>query len=41
MSPKPPLFKPLAAVAQMDYKPEAAQDSWQRILAFFDQYLRS
>ncbi len=40
MSRKPPLLAPLAAVAQMDYKPEAAEDAWQRILAFFGTYLR-
>jgi dienelactone hydrolase len=24
----------------MDFKPDAAQDAWQRIFAFFGQYLR-
>lgn len=37
MSRKPPL---LAVVARMDYKPQAAEDAWQRILAFFGTYLR-
>ena len=40
MSPKPPLLKPVTALARMDFKPEAAQDAWQRIFAFFGQYLR-
>ena len=40
MSRKPRLLAPLAAVTQMDYKPEAAEDAWQRILAFFGTYLR-
>ncbi len=25
---------------RMDFKPDAAQDAWQRIFAFFGQYLR-
>ena len=40
MSRKPPLLAPLAVVTRMDYKPEAAEDAWQRILAFFGTYLR-
>ena len=40
MSPKPPLLTPVTALARMDFKPEAAQDAWQRIFAFFGQYLR-
>jgi carboxymethylenebutenolidase len=40
MSPKPPLLAPVTALARLDFKPEAAEDAWQRILAFFDQYLR-
>jgi carboxymethylenebutenolidase len=40
MSRKPPLLAPLAVVARMDYKPQAAEDAWQRILAFFGTYLR-
>ena len=40
MSPKPPLLKPVTALARLDFKPEAAQDAWQRIFAFFGQYLR-
>jgi carboxymethylenebutenolidase len=40
MTPKPPLLKPVTALARLDFKPEAAQDAWQRIFAFFGQYLR-
>jgi len=40
MSPKPPLLKPVTALARLDFKPEAAQDAWQRIFTFFGQYLR-
>jgi carboxymethylenebutenolidase len=40
MSPKPPLLKPVTALARLDFKPEAAQDAWQRIFAFFGEYLR-
>src|SRR5208282_348520 len=32
MSRKPALLAPVAVVARMDYKPEAAEDAWQRIL---------
>jgi len=40
MTPKSPRLTPVTALARMDFKPEAAQDAWQRILAFFGQYLR-
>ncbi len=40
MSPKPPLLAPVTVLARMDFKPDAAEDAWQRILAFFGQYLR-
>jgi carboxymethylenebutenolidase len=40
MSPKPPLLAPVTALARLDYKPEAADDAWRRILAFFGTYLR-
>ena len=40
MSPKPRLLTPVTALARMDFKPDAAQDAWQRIFAFFGQYLR-
>jgi carboxymethylenebutenolidase len=41
LSPKPAALAPLAIVARLDYKADAAQDAWQRILAFFDTYLRA
>jgi carboxymethylenebutenolidase len=40
MSRKPPLLAPVAVLTRTDFKPEAAQDAWQRIFAFFGQYLR-
>jgi carboxymethylenebutenolidase len=40
MSPKPPLLAPVAVLARLDFKPEATQDAWRRIFAFFGQYLR-
>jgi len=40
MSRKPPLFAPVAVLARLDFKPEATQDAWRRIFAFFGQYLR-
>jgi carboxymethylenebutenolidase len=40
MTPKPPLLTPVTTLARMDFKPEAAEDAWQRILAFLGQYLR-
>jgi len=41
MSTKPAAITPLARLARLDYKPEAAEDSWQRIFAFFGQHLQS
>jgi hypothetical protein len=32
---------PLARLVRLDYKPEAAEDSWRRILAFFGEHLPS
>jgi len=29
-----------ARLVRLDYKPEAAQDSWRRILAFFSEHLQ-
>lgn len=40
LSPKRGPLKPLAVLTRTDYSPEAAADAWQRILAFFGQYLR-
>ena len=40
MSPKPAWLTPLTRLARLDYKPEAAEDSWRRIFAFFDEHLR-
>lgn len=40
MSPKPALLKPLVRLMRVDYRPEAAEDAWQRIFTFFGQYLR-
>jgi carboxymethylenebutenolidase len=40
MSRKPPLLAPVAVLTRTDFKPEATQDAWQRILAFFGEYLR-
>ncbi len=40
MTPKPSLLAPVTVLARMDFKPEATEDAWQRILAFFGQYLR-
>jgi carboxymethylenebutenolidase len=40
MSHKPPLFAPVAVLARLDFKPEATQDAWRRIFAFFGRYLR-
>jgi len=39
MSPKPAWLTPLARLARLDFKPEAAEDSWHRILAFFGEHL--
>jgi carboxymethylenebutenolidase len=41
MSTKPTALAPLTRLARLDYKPESAEDSWQRIFAFFGKYLRS
>ena len=41
MSTKPGALAPLARLARLDYRPESAEDSWQRILAFFGEHLRS
>ena len=41
MSRRPASLAPLAALARLDFKPEAAQDAWRRILAFFGEYLGS
>jgi carboxymethylenebutenolidase len=41
MSTKPGALAPLARLARLDYRPESAEDSWRRILAFFDDHLRS
>jgi carboxymethylenebutenolidase len=40
MSRKPRLLAPVAVLARVDFKPEATQDAWRRIFAFFSQYLR-
>jgi len=40
MSPKPTTMAPLTALARLKYDKEAAEDAWQRIFAFFGQYLR-
>lgn len=39
--PKHPALAPLANFARMGYNEAAAEDSWQRILAFFAENLRS
>jgi carboxymethylenebutenolidase len=39
MSPKPATLKPVTMLARLDYNPEAAEDAWRRILAFFGQHL--
>ena len=39
MSPKPAALKPLVRLARLDYQPSAAEDAWQRIIAFFGEYL--
>ena len=39
MSPKPAALKPVTMLTRLDYNPEAAEDAWRRILAFFGQYL--
>ena len=40
MSSKPAPLAPLAALARLNYDKGAAEDAWQRIFAFFGQYLR-
>ena len=40
MSPKPAALAPLTALARLRYDKAAAEDAWQRIFAFFGQYLR-
>jgi carboxymethylenebutenolidase len=40
MSPKPAAMAPLTKLARLKYDREAAEDAWQRIFAFFGQYLR-
>jgi carboxymethylenebutenolidase len=39
MSRRPAALAPLAALVRLDFKPEAAQDSWRRILSFFGEHL--
>jgi carboxymethylenebutenolidase len=41
MSPKPAALAPLVALARLKYDKEAAEDAWQRIFAFFGQYLQA
>ncbi len=41
MSPKPAPVARLAVLARMGYNPQAAEDAWQRIFAFFGQHLQS
>ena len=41
MSTKPSWLTPLTRLVRLDYKPEAAEDSWRRILAFFGAHLQS
>ena len=40
MSRKPAPLVPLAELTRMNYRPDAAEDAWQRIGAFFGQHLR-
>ena len=40
MSPKPAAMAPVTALARLQYDKGAAEDAWQRIFAFFGQYLR-
>jgi carboxymethylenebutenolidase len=39
MSPKPAPLAPLVRLMRVDYQSSAAEDAWQRIFAFFGQYL--
>jgi carboxymethylenebutenolidase len=41
MSPKPAALAPLTALVRLKYDKEAAEDAWQRIFAFFGQYLQA
>ena len=41
MSRKPAALAPLARLARVDFEPEAAEDAWRRIFAFFGQHLLS
>jgi carboxymethylenebutenolidase len=40
MSPKPAALRPLVRLARLDYQSHAGEDAWQRIFAFFGEYLR-
>jgi dienelactone hydrolase len=40
MSTKPSWLTPLARLVRLGYKPEATEESWHRILAFFGKHLR-
>jgi dienelactone hydrolase len=40
MSPKPSVLGPLVKLMRLDFRPESAADAWQRILAFFGEYLQ-
>jgi carboxymethylenebutenolidase len=39
MSPKPAALAPVTTLARLKYDKAAAEDAWQRIFAFFGQYL--
>ena len=39
MSPKPSRLAPLVRLARLDFSPGSAADAWQRIFAFFGEYL--
>lgn len=41
MSRKPAALEPPARLARLDFNPEAADDAWRRIFAFFGQHLPS
>jgi carboxymethylenebutenolidase len=40
MSQKPAALAPLTRLMRLDYQSSAAEDAWQRIFAFFGEYLR-
>ena len=40
MSPKPAAMAPVTKLARLQYDKAAAEDAWQRIFAFFGQYLQ-